>query len=160
MTDFINSILFLSIFQVIGGIALGITLRGLINQPTLQNVLGRAMFLVWGSGFGCLPLAFVFQNDPAQIPLALAIQSAVLLAAIAVPLFWLDRLRELAADKNVVAISIGGIFLVVGLVAGSAMLRDRELLGGLLLGGVFTLVGGGIFWHGLRNVFKGFSEDQ
>lgn len=159
MSELINTLLFLSIFHVIGGVALGITLRGWVNEPTLKNLLSRVMFLVWGSGFGCLPLAFAFDNAPDQISLVLAVQSAILLTAIAIPFFWLDRLRELASDKSVVATTIGGIFLVVGLVAGSSLLRGGEWLGGLLFGGTFTLVGGGVLWHGLRSAFKGFSED-
>jgi hypothetical protein len=150
----------MSLFHAIGGIALGITLRGWANEPTLKNLLGRSFFLLWGSGFGCMPLIFAFQNDSANVPTILGAQIAVLLTAIAIPYFWLNRLRELASDENVVAVSIGGLFLLIGLVAGSFLVRDREWLPAVLFGGTFSLVGGGVFFHGLRSLLRSFSEDN
>jgi hypothetical protein len=150
----VGPIAFISIFHVIGGAALGITLRGWANNPTRENLFRRAFFLVWGGMFGCMPLVFGVENG------TLAVQVVVLLIAIAVPFFWLDRLREMFSDQNVVLVGFGGIFLIAGLVAGGALLREREWLFAALFGGIFSLVGGGIFFAGLRNLLRGTPGEE
>ena len=147
---------FISIFHVIGGVALGITLRGWASDPTRENLGGRVFFLVWGSMFGCMPLVFGLQTGLSM----LAAQLAVLLVAIAVPFFWLERLRELTSDQNVVMIGFGGIFLIAGLAAGGFLLREGEWLFAALFGGTFTLLGGGFFLGGLLKLLRGVSEDE
>ena len=147
---------FISIFHVIGGVALGTTLRGWADNPTRENLGGRVFFLVWGSMFGCMPLVFGLQTGFSM----LAAQLAVLLVAIVVPFFWLERLRELVSDQNVVRIGFGGIFLIAGLAAGGFLLREGEWLFAVLFGGTFTLLGGGFFLSGLLKLLRGASEDK
>jgi hypothetical protein len=50
-------------------------------------------------------------------------------------------------------IAFGGIFMAAGTGAGSFIVRD-DLLLGLLLGGIFTLVGGVIFAIGVRHLLQ------
>jgi hypothetical protein len=150
----VGPIAFISIFHVIGGVALGITLRGWVNNPTRENLFSRTFFLIWGGMFGCMPLVFGIENG------TLVIQIVVLLIAIAVPFMWLEQLREMFSDQNVVMVGFGGIFLISGLVAGGALLREREWLFAVLFGGIFSLVGGSIFFAGLRNLLRGTPGDE
>lgn len=150
----IGPIAFFSLFHVIGGAALGITLRGWVNNPTRENLFGRFFFLIWGGMFGCIPLAIGIENG------TMAVQIVILLIAIVVPFIWLDHLREMVSDKNVVMVGFGGIFLIAGLVAGGAMFREREWLFAALFGGIFSLVGGSIFVSGLLNLMRGTPGDE
>lgn len=147
---------FLSIFHVIGGAALGLTVRGWVDNPTRENLGGRIFLLVWGGMFGCMPLTFGLQEEPRL----LIAQLAVLLTAFAVPYFWRDRLRELASEQYIVMLVFGGIFLLAGLIAGSFMIREGEWLVALLFGGIFSLVGGGIFFGGLKQLFGDPPDDE
>ena len=154
MADIIGQLVFLSIFHAVGGAALGITLRGWVNDPSHKEV-GRLFFLVWGGMFGCMPLLFGLEYG---LPM-LAAQVAVLLSAIAVPFFWLDRLRELFSNQNLVLTGVGGIFLVAGLAAGGFLLREGQWLPAALFGVPFVSMGGGIFFYGLRSLLQGSAED-
>jgi len=94
----VGPIVFISLFHVIGGAALGITLRGWVNNPTRENLFRRVFFLIWGGMFGCMPLVFGIENG------TLLVQIVVLLVAIAVPFMWLEHLREMFSDQNVVMV--------------------------------------------------------
>jgi hypothetical protein len=151
----IGPLAFLSIFHVIGGAALGATVRAWLDSPTRQNLGRHVFFLIWGGMFGCMPLAFGLQEGGWMV----VAQSAVLVTAFAVPFFWRDRLRELASQQFIIMLVFGGVFLVAGLVAGGAMLREGEWLVALLFGGIFSLVGGGIFFGGLKQLFSDPADD-
>lgn len=151
--DIPGEVLFLSLFHVIGGVAIGFTLRGIVDSR--ENIGSRVFFLIWGGMFGCMPLAFGLDN-PATLP----VQVGVLLAAIAVPFFWADRLREMFSDQSVLMLGFGGVFLLVGLIAGTLMAREGEWIVALLFGGMFSLVGGGIFIGGLRALLRDTSGDE
>ena len=130
-----------------------------MNEPTLKNLGRRVFFLVWGSMFGCMPLVFGLENGlQGGLPM-LAAQIAVLVTAIAVPFFWLDSLREAFSNKNVVLIGFGGVFFIAGMGAGSLMLHEGVMFPALLVGGLFVLVGGGMFLWGLRGLLHGSPED-
>ncbi len=64
----------------------------------------------------------------------------------------LDWLRPLP-HRDMWLMALGGWFMVLGSWAGGSMARDGQLFG-LLLGGIFTLVGGVIFAIGVWNFIK------
>ena len=64
----------------------------------------------------------------------------------------MDWLRPFL-DTDMFLIAFGGLFMMVGTGAASFIVRD-DLRTGLLIGGLFTLVGGVFFAIGARNALK------
>jgi hypothetical protein len=164
MEDFLAAPLgmlgFLSLFHIPGAIGLAHGLRGLWSklrgdQPAFGNSL---FFIVWGSGFGCMPFVFGvgFASEDGGTPLILLgqiiIWGSVFLIAL---LAWDEAIDWLQPflQPNMFLIAFGGVFMLVGTVVGVLMIRD-ELLFGLLFGGIFTLVGGLVFGLGVWNLLK------
>jgi len=152
---------FLSIFHVIGALAMASGLRGVWYwlRDRERGPGNAVFFIVWGAGFGCLPFAFglgLESDKETGTPLVLLgqviIWGVVFLVAL---LFWdeaVDWIRPFL-DTNVFLVGFGGIFMLVGAVVASLIIRD-ELLFGLLFGSIFMLVGGLIFALGVRNLLK------
>lgn len=152
---------FLSIFHVIGAVALANGLRAIWNWlRNKERGLGNAVFfVVWGAMFGCMPFAFglgLAADKEVGTPLVLLGEAigwgtAFLIAL----LFWdevVDWLRPFL-HPNMFLVGFGGIFMLVGAAVGSFMIRD-DILFGLLFGGIFMLVGGVIFALGIWNLLK------
>ena len=152
---------FLSIFHVIGAVALANGLRGIWNWlREKERGLGNAVFLVaWGAMFGCMPFAFglgLATDDERGTSIVLLGQAIVWgLSFLTALLLWDDVVDWLQPflDTNIFLVGFGGIFMLVGAAAGSFIVRD-DLPFGLLFGGVFFLVGGLIFALGVWNLFK------
>jgi hypothetical protein len=152
---------FLSIFHIIGAVALANGLRGVWSWlRDKEQRLGSAFFFVlWGAGFGCMPFVFgltMAADKEGGTPLVLLGQVMVWGSVFVVALLaWqeaLDWLRPfLHVDMFLVA--FGGIFMLVGAGATSFIIRD-DLLFGLLFGGIFMLVGGLILAVGVRNLLR------
>lgn len=152
---------FLSIFHIIGAVALAYGLRGVWSWLRgKERYAGSALFFVlWGAGFGCMPFAFglgLAADKEGGTPLVLLgegiIWGSVFLIAL---LAWdevLDWLRPFL-HVDFFLIAFGGIFMMVGAGAGSFIIRD-DLLMGLLFGGIFVLVGGLLLAIGVRNLLK------
>jgi len=152
---------FLSIFHVIGAVALANGLRGIWNWlREKERGLGNAVFLVaWGAMFGCMPFAFglgLATDDERGTSMILLGQAIVWgVSFLAALLLWNDVVDWLQPflDTNIFLVGFGGIFMLVGAAAGSFIVRD-DLPFGLLFGGIFFLVGGLIFALGVWNLFK------
>lgn len=152
---------FLSTFHVIGAVALANGLRGMwIWLRSKEQGPGRAVFfVVWGAMFGCMPFAFgvgLATDKEAGTPLLLLGEAVVWgVAFLAALLFWdevVDWLRPFL-HPNIFLVGFGGIFMLVGAVAASFVIRD-DLLFGLLFGGIFVFVGGIVFALGIWNLLK------
>jgi hypothetical protein len=77
MNGLIGTLGFLSIFHVLGGIALGSTVRGLRNGFNGSKLF----FLVWGSMFGCIPLAIGAQAFAQENTMYLFVLEVLILAS-------------------------------------------------------------------------------
>jgi len=151
---------FLSIFHIIGAVALANGLRGVWSGLRDKRRGGcRALFfVVWGAMFGCLPFAFGLElaAEEGGTPLVLLgeafIWGSVFLVALLAQDAVLDWLRPFL-HRDMWLMAFGGLFMVVGTLVGSSMARDDQMFG-LLLGGVFALVGGVIFAIGVWNYLK------
>jgi len=152
---------FLSIFHVIGAVALANGLRRAWNWlREKRRGLGSALFfVVWGAMFGCLPFAFGLElATEKEAGTALVLLGQVFVWGItflAALLFWdevIDWLRPFL-NPNMFLVGFGGVFMLVGAVAGSFIIRD-DFLFGLLFGGIFLLVGGIIFVVGVWSLIK------
>jgi hypothetical protein len=151
---------FLSIFHIIGGIALGNALNNLWLKLRGQRAsMGNGcFFLLWGGGFAFMPLAF---GSGEEIPAwFLPMQLLIIVTAMLVGALWQSTLQEWAAplfNLNVGLMLFGSVFMGFGMLFGFLFTQDAEdaLLGWLFIG-IFGLVGLGIFLFGLFGILKSF----
>ena len=148
MNGLIGTLGFLSIFHVLGGIALGSTVRGLRNGFNGSKLF----FLVWGSMFGCIPLAIGAQAFAQENTMYLFVLEVLILAsAIVVMAFIPDWMLDTFKSPQVVTIEVGGLFLFIGVVVGGAMLKTDPIFT-LLFGGTFAGAGAVMLYRGLRTL--------
>ncbi len=144
----------LSIFHAIGGIALGVAVR----KRREGNREEANFFLIWGGGFGGLPLiagiiAFIFFVGE---PLAILAEIAVLAVTALFVAFAPAELLAALKDLNPAAAAFAGFFLLLGV--GTALVMFREdLLMGCLAAALFGGIGGAHFVRELRKMMKGQS---
>ena len=141
---------FLSLFHIIGGIAIGSALRRLKSGFSVAPLF----FLVWGGMFGCMPLA-IGANELSRSggPAFFLIELAVLAAAILATALMPDIMLETLKSPQVAPIALGGIFLLVGLGAG-ALIIQTDLLPGILFGGCFAGAGAISLASGVAKLLK------
>ena len=151
---------FLSLFHIIGGVSLGNALNSvwLKLRGKTASVGNGCFFLVWGSGFTFMPLAF---GAGESIPnWFLPMQLLIIIAAMLVGVLWQNLFQEWAKplfNLNVGLMLFGSVFLGFGMLFGFTFTQDAEnaLLGWLFVG-IFGLVGMGIFLFGLFGILKDF----
>jgi len=143
---------FLSIFHIIGGIALGSTFNRIVRNRRLD---GQAIFfIVWGGMFGCMPLTFGSQTES----WVLFAQVGILALAIVLPFAFGGSLREGFRQPGLQNVVFGGIFLIVGMIALGFAIRlipkDTAAFGVLAFALIFSAVGVPVFIKGLREVVE------
>ncbi|HEX7587676.1 MAG TPA: hypothetical protein VF478_05115 [Anaerolineae bacterium] len=146
MNELIGELGFVSIFHILGGIALGYAVRGLRNGFDGRKIF----FLVWGAGFGCIPLAVgagIFSD--AHAIYLFGIEILVLASAIVVTALIPDEILDTFRSPELVPIEMGGLFILIGIVVGGAMLKTDPLFT-ILFGGSFAGAGALLFIRGLR----------
>jgi hypothetical protein len=154
---------FLSIFHVVGAVALANGLRAIWDwlRGKERRPGNGPFFIVWGTMFGCIPFAsglgLVTDKEKVGTPLLLLGGEVIVWGtAFLITLFFgddvVDWLRPFL-HPHMYLVGFGGIFMLVGAAVGSFMIRD-DILFGLLFGGIFLLVGGVIFALGVWNLLK------
>jgi hypothetical protein len=119
---------FLGLFNLIGGAVLGFGLRPLVRrQPQLVSVF----FLVWGSGFGGIPL----------------FMGAVFFLSSGLPAYWVGQL--LLFFGTAAAIAFASDELIAGLLKPGMIMA--LIGGGMMLVGAFLVT---------TNIWSGFSIEQ
>ncbi len=146
MNDSIYTLGMLCIFNLLGGIAIGKGLRDVLAR----RFKGVWFYFIWGGMFGVMPLAF---GGSGPIPYAIYVQAFVLIAAVAVMAFLPEQFFASLSSPPVIATGIGAIFFLAGL-AGFFLTLRQDVGGALLLGGMFTLVGGGFMVAGISQALK------
>ncbi len=142
---------FLLIFNLGGGIAIGVFLRRLLRGQFACNTF---FLLIWGALFGGIPL-FINEGLLKGTPGFFAIQLFVFGAAILVTAFAPNILLEPFQTPAVTTIAVGGIFAFFGIAALASILFDAtELLEKLVMGGFFALAGGSLFLRGIKSLPK------
>lgn len=142
---------FALIFNLIGGVAIGSVMRGILRRQVACHSL---FLLVWGAGFGGLPLIFGVQLLD-RWPWFLALQLFIFAAAILVTALVPDLYLESFKSPLVTYIGIGGVMLLIGIGAGVSVLLDAtDWLVKLVVGGIFALVGAGLFLNGLKLLMR------
>ncbi len=146
MNDSIYTLGMFCIFHLLGGIAIGKGLRELFARRSK----GVFFYFLWGGMFGVMPLAF---GGSIRVPYAIYVQAFVLIAAIAVMAFLPEQFLASLASPPVIATGIGAIFFLAGL-GGFFLTLSQDVGGALLVGGIFTLVGGGFMLAGISQALK------
>lgn len=125
-------------FHVAGGAALGIALRNLFQggfKPS--KIFQHGFFLVWGSMFGGIPLAFGLALGAGWV---IALQLCIFVGTIAFVILRYPWLRDLYSQPGMFVATFGLGFFVVGIAVGS-LLTDAEAPIGLLLALIFGVTG-------------------
>lgn len=139
-------LVFESIFIIIGGIALGWVLRKLLAHQFSALVV---FFIIWGSMFGLVPLvgsAGTFEAMHAGY--LVIVQILTLLAAVAFTAFTPQEYLSAFASLPIALITFGGFILVLDAIILSDLVR-QDLQTALIVGSVFTFVGGSLFVIGV-----------
>ena len=150
MKDSITILAFLSIFHLLGGAAIGFSVRGILRgKPSLVSLF----MIVWGAMFGCMPFAIGASLFIAlEAPHWIAAEAGVLLVALIASALIPDTLLETLKSPAVSAIAFGGLFMLVGLGVGAVTMMHEPLLA-LLFGGSFTGAGALVFFTGVKKIF-------
>ena len=150
MNDPIVALVFVSIFHIIGGVAVGSTLRGLRNGFPC----GKIFILIWGALFGCMPLAIGVETFTKTGAIyLLGIEILVLASAILGAALIPDWILESFSSVDLFPLGFGGLFLLVGLIVGGFSLKTDPLFG-LVFGCIFGGVGAVVFILGLRSLLQ------
>jgi hypothetical protein len=144
----IGTLAFISIFHVLGGGALGLTLRSLRKGINFTKIF----LLVWGTMFGCMPLAIGVQNfAQANMTYLFVAEILVLIGAIGVTAFIPDWILDTFKSPEVMTIGAGGLFFFIGVAVGGATIKTDPIFA-LLFGGVFAGAGALLLYRGLRTM--------
>ncbi len=146
MNDLIGTLAFVSVFHVIGGIAIGSTFRGLRNGFRF----GRIFFLIWGTLFGCMPLSIGAKAGALYL---FGIEVFVLMSAILGAALMPDWVLGSFNWSDMFPIGFGGLFLLIGIFAGGLLLKTDPIWG-LVFGCSFGGTGALVFFLGLRTLLQ------
>jgi hypothetical protein len=164
MRDIVDSPLvlfgFVSLFHIIGAAVLAGAVRGLwfgLREGELGGC--QAYFtLVWAVMFGGLPFLFGVQFAGSEDGTILFLIGEILVwtTTFLVALLAQQAVRSILEPfltTELLIILFGGSFLVAGVAVASLLTQeDREV--GLLIGGVFAVVGAGTLGFGLWRLLK------
>ncbi len=152
---------FLSLFHIIGATAVARGLRAVwswLRGEKPGAAFNSVYLLVWGALFGCVPFSLGLQlaTQESGTPLVLLGEVAVWGSAFLIALLAGDGIAgwlRTFFNADTALIAFGGLFMLVGVGVG-LLTGQGDLLGGLLVGGIFTLAGGVFFTIGLVNLLK------
>jgi len=161
MENSLASLAFLSLFHIIGATAVARGLRAVwsgLRDGKPGAAFSSLYLFVWGVLFGCMPFTFGVQlaTKESGTPLVLFGEAAVWGSVFLIALLAGDRIAgwlRSFLNADVVFIAFGGLFMLVGVGVG-LLAGQSKPLSGLLVGGLFTLVGGVFFVIGLWNLLK------
>ncbi len=140
------AIIFLSLFHVIGGSALGWSLRQFLAR---QFGCMTWFFIVWGGMFGLLPLIVgtaIFSQM--HLTYLVGAQVVVLAAAIAIAAFVPPDFLQSFSSSNFIMLGLGGLFVLIGS-AIFAFGGTRNLNTSLPASAIVIFVGGVFFVLGI-----------
>lgn len=143
LTGFLTA--FLLPFHVMGGAAVGIAVRRMIqNGFKLTNLTGNGFLLLWGSMFGGIPLIFGLAMGPGWF---FPLQIGVFLGTASLVAWQFEWLRDLYSQPAMWLASFGFVFFVIGAGIAVSLLAEGDTSGlifGLAFGGpgaILTAIG-------------------
>lgn len=152
MNGLISTLAFVCLFHVIGGAAVGSTVRGWLRG----RVACSSMYMVvWGGFFGGVPLVLGYNLlVPQGGILYFGIELAVLFGTIALVALLPDWFVQSFDGRAIAPVALGGIFLLTGLAVGMSTFAESPLTA-LGIGGLFAGVGGLVFISAVVRAIKG-----
>lgn len=143
-------VLLFGVFQVTGGILIGIGIRDLLNGSAkgIGSISAGAFF----GGAAVLMSALMLRPiNQGLFLLGVFVFIAATGTRLLVPQDFVDRLGA----GTFVAIGVGIVVLPIGLLVGIESFRQDETFFGLLFGGCWTVVGGSFFLTGIGALVGG-----
>lgn len=136
MDPFVGTLGVLSLFHIIGGIALGTALRQLLHRRIACNAL---FLMVWGGMFGITPFLFgaVFFGPHGNL-LYLGLEIATFIIPVLVVVLIPDWFLESFDSKRIVPVAMGALFVVIGIAIGFTTWSEN-----IVMALLFLLVFGG-----------------
>lgn len=141
---------FLIIFEILGGVGLGVGLRGLVGRASPA----ATFFIIWGAGFAGIPLIigatfFLPNGDPVYF----VAEAFVLFMAVIVTAFAPDALFQDSKDGSLFGLAVaGGLLVLFGGVV--ILLAAAQSWLGVLLGGAVGLLGAFFLYIAVRDAFR------
>jgi hypothetical protein len=152
MNNSISQLGFLCIFNLIGGIAIGTALRGVVRGKLSCN---NFFFFVWGALFGGMPILYGIAEFQKGTSFVLPIQVAAFALPIIIVAFVSDEFFETLHSPNILSIVVGGTFLMIGCaIIATNIFEIKAIQEKLVAGGIFALSGGAVFLIGLVRILK------
>ncbi len=152
MNDLIFTLAFVCLFHVIGGAAIGATVRGWLRGHFACN---SSFMIVWGAIFGGVPLSLGYSLlVPRGGILFFGIELAVLIGSIFVIALVPDWFVQSFDGRAIAPVAFGGLFLLCGLAVAAASFTSSPVTA-IVVGGLFVGVGGFVFIWGLVRALKG-----
>ena len=134
----IGEIVFLGIFELIGGTAFGYGLRAMFKDRDM----GQFFFLIWGGGFGGIPMLIsVISGLAGPTPAPALVGPAIFFGMAAFALFLMEPLTSNFGAGPTVGLLFGAIFMLAGAVIGVLQFNRGHAVLPLALGGAIFLMG-------------------
>ncbi len=150
MNSAIGMLGFLSIFHIIGGVAVGGAVRHVIRGRIACNT---PFIVMWGLIFGLAPLFIGFGWFSSHGALAfIAVELVIFFGALAVVAFTPDWFVEAFDIPTLSGIAFGGLFLVIGIAVGVLLATNSEPFMAIIFFGAFTGAGGLVLINGLHKL--------
>jgi hypothetical protein len=142
---------FLFPFHILGGAAIGIAVRRVIeNGFKLKNLTGNGFLLLWGGMFGGIPLLFGLAMGPGWF---LPLQLIVFLGTVILVAWQFEWLRNVYSLPEMWLASFGFVFLAIGAGIAASLLSEGDT-SGLLFGLIFGGVGGLLMLIGIVSMLR------
>ena len=150
---------FLGVFQLIGGLAAGSGLRKLL----VEHALSSSFLIIWGFGFGGIPMLIgAALGASTRLPLLALVGPAVFLSALAFGLLLLPWFSQVMGPSTLATLFMGSVFTLGGSAVALAIVRSGKgaTTVGLMVAGIFVLIGLWLCWTALSALFRGQSLDS
>lgn len=149
---------FLSLFHIIGAIAVGSAIRHiwlLLRGDESGGLFQQFFFIVWGSLFGFIP--FGFGTDPNLPGWFLGAQVAIWSTAFLLSLFIGRTAIDWAKPIMNVKVGLmlfGGLFMLGGILGGWGVFKGGDVGAAIAISLIFGGIGATIFLIGFLNLLK------
>ncbi len=143
---------FLSVFHLIGGVAIGSVVRGWLRRGFSLRGL---FLLIWGGMFGVMPLLigagmFTLGGKPYLVVLQIAVLALAILVTALTPDWFLESFDSQALGS----VAFGGLFMLVGAIVFVALVQSEPLVA-LFFIAVFGGSGALVLVSGVKSALKG-----
>ncbi len=134
----IGEIVFLGIFELIGGTAFGYGLRAMFKDRDPSQFF----FLIWGGGFGGIPMLIsLFSGLAGPTPVLALVGPAIFFGMAAFALFLMVPLTSNFGSGPTAGMLFGAIFMLAGAVIGVLQFNRGHEFVPLAVGGAIFLIG-------------------